>query len=199
MYFVLGFGLSLCTSLILIHWAEVVSWFTQRPFIWDRQPEWLKFLHQFIASAPWLLGAALLLIRWLGRREVRWLAYALGAFSLYAIMMAYLLLPPVFEQWRYARPFEAAIWRANPEMAEPGWPLRLRMVDDLLAGHRLTGLTREQVESLLGPADQHGPRQGWDLMYYLGPERGLIRLDSENLGLRFGADGRLAETAILRD
>ena len=54
------------------------------------------------------------------------------------------------------------------------------MVDDLMADRRLDGLTRGQVESMLGPGDQTEKWRDWHLIYHLGPERrALFRIDSE--------------------
>ena len=82
------------------------------------------------------------------------------------------------------------------------WPPRLCMVDDLLSSGRLDGLTRKQVVDLLGPpADQNFPAgaQSCDIHYYLGPERGFIRIDSEWLFITFGDDGKVNRYWLYRD
>jgi hypothetical protein len=73
-------------------------------------------------------------------------------------------------------------------------------VDDLVAKKRLDGLTRRDLESLLGPGDQTNKWKDWDLVYHLGPERrGLFRIDSEWLVIRFGASDRVAKYRIVGD
>ena len=67
------------------------------------------------------------------------------------------------------------------------------MVDDLIADKRLDELTSDEVEALLGPGDQTSKWQDWSRVYYLGPERGAFRIDSEWLVIRFGANGRVKE------
>ena len=82
---------------------------------------------------------------------------------------------------------------------DPGWPTRLRMIDDLMASKRLNGLKRDQVESLLGPRDDTDKWEDWDLVYWLGPERGLIRIDSEWLVIRFDSGERVTDYQLVRD
>jgi hypothetical protein len=69
------------------------------------------------------------------------------------------------------------------------------MVDDLLSKDVLIGRTREDVIQLLGRPDGASTHI---LVYWLGPERGLIRIDSERLGIDL-ADGKVKSAAILRD
>jgi hypothetical protein len=79
------------------------------------------------------------------------------------------------------------------------WPDRLRMVDNLLERRLLDGLARDSVARLLGPADSTDYFREYDLVYWLGPERGFIRIDSEWLVVRFGPNGRVSEYRIVRD
>ncbi len=77
---------------------------------------------------------------------------------------------------------------------------RLRMVDDLIAKRRLDGATRDQLLTLLGPADETDHFRDWDLVYWLGPERnGFMRIDSEWLVIRFDAADRVASYRLVRD
>jgi len=69
------------------------------------------------------------------------------------------------------------------------------MVDDLLASGRLNGMTETQVFEFLGPPD--GKRLGFS--YYLGPERGFMRIDSETLIVEFSAKGTVSRARIYRD
>ena len=52
------------------------------------------------------------------------------------------------------------------------------MVDSLVKSRRLDGLTRAQVILLLGKPPKTGYFNDWPLVYWLGYERGLFRLDS---------------------
>jgi len=73
------------------------------------------------------------------------------------------------------------------------------MVDDLTATRRVHGLTRAELLTLLGPSDQIGKWRDWDLVYWLGPERGFMRIDSEWLVVKFDSSGRVASYRIVRD
>ena len=68
--------------------------------------------------------------------------------------------------------------------------IRLRMVDDLLRRYRLRGMTREEVVSLLGAPPEPTYFNEYDFVYWLGPERWLA--------IKFGRDGRVGKTALVR-
>jgi hypothetical protein len=95
-------------------------------------------------------------------------------------------------------PFDQAVWIANPDSTELD-PIRLRMVDDLLAKHNFLGMTRKQIDDLLGPRAPTDKFRDWDLAYWIGPERGSIRIDSEWLVFRFDKDDKVKEFRHLRD
>jgi hypothetical protein len=50
-------------------------------------------------------------------------------------------------------PFEPAAWKAA-DRADLQNPVRLRMVDDLLRRHRLVGMSRAEIDALLGVPEQ---------------------------------------------
>ena len=83
------------------------------------------------------------------------------------------------EQHRFSR----EKWLDAPEN-------RTRIVDDLLANHELVGMTGEEILALLGDHDnESGYFQQQDrLVYWLGPERGLMSIDSEWLILDFAGE-----------
>jgi hypothetical protein len=98
--------------------------------------------------------------------------------------------------------FDGSAWQeaAEPADAFPRNATRLRMVDDLLERYDLAGMTRSEVTALLGESDDArlGPdEQLWDMVYYLGPERGLLGLDSEWLAIRLSKDDRVDEHRIV--
>ena len=118
----------------------------------------------------------------------------------YAAATAYFMIVPSAEDYAHRVPFDAAGWRARSLDHDTLWPTRLRMIDDLIERKELDGLTRRQIEVLLGAGDTTSKWREWDLVYHLGPERrGLFRIDSEWLVVRFDSAGRVSEYRIVGD
>lgn len=114
----------------------------------------------------------------------------IGVFAALALVLALLTdhLPKRF--------FDAGDWRTVERSDDYS---RLEMVDALIWSGRLDGLTRGQVVRLLGPDCECAYFKEWDLVYWLGPERSVISLDSEWLVIRFGPDGRTSEYTLVTD
>ncbi len=60
-------------------------------------------------------------------------------------------------------------------------------------------MTREQVSAIIGEPDKTGYFKNWDMVYWLGPERGFISIDSEWLVFRLDELKRVTNYAIVRD
>ena len=73
------------------------------------------------------------------------------------------------------------------------------MVDDLLYHHKLDGMTRSEVVSLIGEPDVTDYFKEYDMVYRLGMERGFISIDSEWLVFRLNATDVVIEHNIVRD
>jgi hypothetical protein len=73
------------------------------------------------------------------------------------------------------------------------------MADDPVNSQRLVGLTRQEVVTLLGEPPKTEYFKEFDLVYYLGPERGFMGVDSEWLVLKLGPDGRAQRATIAHD
>jgi hypothetical protein len=134
-----------------------------------------------------------------------WAKGSLGLVLLFGLGIAMLVIASHISRARYMSewsrnqlPFDQTVWIANPDSTEMN-PIRLRMVDDLLTKHNFLGMSRKQIDDLLGPRAPTDKFQNWDLVYWLGPERGSFRLDSEWLVFRFDNDGRVKEFKHLRD
>lgn len=94
--------------------------------------------------------------------------------------------------------FQSALWKSTPATHD-FTSIRIRMVDDLLESHPLVGLSRTEVEALLGPADKTPYFRNFDLVYMLGPERGFIAIDSEWLLIQLDPDGRVSQAILGTD
>jgi hypothetical protein len=73
------------------------------------------------------------------------------------------------------------------------------MGDWLAIDGSLVGLTEGQVEARLGRVLPETKFSEWDLVYALGPERGLFSIDYEWLVIRLGTDGKVIAAVIARD
>jgi hypothetical protein len=91
-----------------------------------------------------------------------------------------------------SRVFDAVAWRGPAR----GGYARGRMVPDLVARHRLTGMTRAELVALLGQPQQIFA-DGRELVYNLGvPESGLA-IDPDLLIITLDARGRAVRHAIV--
>jgi hypothetical protein len=110
-------------------------------------------------------------------------------------VLAVVLGTAVWQLWFPGRAFVSAVWRDKTRV-DTG--VRLAMADRLVARGTLQGKTRQEVVELLGETPPTGYFQEWDMVYWLGPERGFMGIDSEWLVLQF-VDGRVHEYRIAHD
>lgn len=123
------------------------------------------------------------------RRRPPMVLLAVALLALGAAAFAWLATPP-------GRAFDAETWRAR----EAAWDdSAARMADRLIAQSTLQGMTRNDVVRLLGTPPQTPYFGDWDLVYWLGPERGYFSVDSEWLVVRLDARQRVTDYRIVRD
>ena len=128
----------------------------------------------------------------LGKRALSGcMAFALAAVVAIALFVAFEFghLPK--------KTFNAAKWREAHASINP--PARLHMVDSLMRSRRLDNLTRPQVQELLGPPNENTSWSDEGLVYWLGPNRGFLRIDSDWFVIRFGPNGRVSDYEITSD
>lgn len=125
----------------------------------------------------------------MAKRRKRWLVVALGALAVVAGLL-------VWRLWFPGGAFDPVAWRDESQVQQG---VRLGMADRLIARRTLIGKTRAEVVELLGEPPPTGYFADWDLVYWLGPERGFISIDSEWLVLRLAEDGRVIDNRIVRD
>jgi len=94
--------------------------------------------------------------------------------------------------------FDSHAWRASL-LRDDDDPIRLKMVDSLLEQHRLQGMSRDQIVSLIGKPPKTEYFKQYDFVYWLGPERGGFSIDSEWLAIRFDETDHVREARIVRD
>jgi len=120
-------------------------------------------------------------------RKILRVVFALTAVSLFAVGSWFVFRP--------GRRFDPSLWGNSQTPAS----VRLRMADDLVDNKKLVGLTRQEVVARLGEPPKTEYFKEFDLVYYLGPERGFMSIDSEWLVLKLGPDGRVVKATIARD
>lgn len=91
--------------------------------------------------------------------------------------------------------FEAAAWRE----ADLSTRDRAGMAPDLIASGRIDGLDRTGVVELLGEPTATDKFASSDLVYLLGPERGLMAIDHQWLLIELDGRGRVAAYRIVED
>ena len=96
------------------------------------------------------------------------------------------------------RRFTPALWQ---DRAASQFPRAIRgcLVDDLMAQTPLRGRSRADIVALLGEPPKTDYFKDYDLVYWLGPERGLISIDSEWLVIRLDALGRVSDFRLVTD
>jgi len=111
------------------------------------------------------------------------------------ICIAYFFFGHILKDYLQRTEFNSEIWKDTKTAHNPPYP-RLRMVDDLLRRNELIGMNREEVVALLGERDNVGYFPEYEFVYFLGPQRSFIRLDSEWLVMNLDAEGNVSEVWI---
>jgi len=96
-------------------------------------------------------------------------------------------------------PFLASWW--DVDTAQPNmFRTRYRIADRLASGNRLDNMNRQEVIALLGEPVTDAKRMGNpDLLYVLGPERGLFSIDYEWLLIDFDPAGKVSKVVVASD
>lgn len=94
--------------------------------------------------------------------------------------------------------FQLTDWH---DTAKVNGPLSIRgcMVDDLLATSDFHGRPRADIVRFLGDPPKTGYFREYDLVYWLGPERGFMSIDSEWLVFRVDTTQRVVEYRLVTD
>jgi hypothetical protein len=96
-------------------------------------------------------------------------------------------------------PFVSAWWLKTTPETTGFLKVRNRFADWLVMTGQLKGKSREEVLAVLGPPPAADKFRDWDLVYVLGPERGLFQIDYEWLVMRLDSSGRVSDAEVVRD
>lgn len=113
------------------------------------------------------------------------------------MLVGWLLFGDGIREYLARRPFDSVAWKAVSKT--PSDPGKIRMVEDLLRRHQFRGATRSQVIALLGDPEKTGYFKDYDLVYWLGPDRGGFGIDSEWLVFRLDSEERVTDYRIVGD
>ncbi len=135
LFFVTGTIFALICGIIQFKWMNIVPY---RAF--DQQPEWLKGLKSLVSWLPWITCVAVLILRFVKGRHIRIGFYFLGTVVPMAVLIGWMLFGSFIADKIYSKKFNAELWW-NHETVEHNysWPLRLSMVDGLIASGKLKG------------------------------------------------------------
>jgi hypothetical protein len=87
-------------------------------------------------------------------------------------------------------PFNSVVWKKEGRTfgIERTYGNRWCMISDLLSKHTLVGMTRGDIDDLLGKPDLIDNHSEYDYNYRLGREHPFIWSGAEGLGIRFKDD-----------
>lgn len=198
LFLLYGLFTGIAVFLLQFFGSDFLAWVRGEAFLnYDSQPAFFKWLQRAVALLPWV--AVVIIGLWdLQRRNItRSLAFAVGNGMVYMALFFYLFLWPSFQEYFNRQEFDSNVWK-NATFTTEDQPVRQQMVDDLLKRYPLVGMTRSQIDALLGVPAATNYFKGFDYVYLLGPERGFFGIDSEFLRIKF-KDNRVIEVKILTD
>jgi hypothetical protein len=131
------------------------------------------------------------------RRVTRNILIGAATFIVLLVLVRPILLPLPLDRCK-DRKFDSVAWRDSTRAFSRD-AVRGCMVDQLLRRIGVVGLQRDSVFGMLGPGDRTNYFKEYDAVYWLGPERGLMSIDSEWLVLRIGWDGRVLDAKVVTD
>jgi len=198
LYTLLGIGIFVIYFFIMVHWMDIVRVMLGQPNLgYDQQPAVLKSLNKFCTYLLWIIVGVLFVRGFIKKNLVVPISIGLGFFLTYVGLVTYLIGGPIVKDYANRIPFDAVKWK-NEELVNSVNPVRIRMVDDLLKKHHLVGMPKEELNDLLGIPPKTGYFSDYDYVYWLGPERGFMSIDSEWLAIKF-VNEAVSEARIVRD
>ena len=153
---------------IQVQWLSIAAWLMGRDqIVFHQQSDWILVFRSAVEGVPWLISVALLAFALRRRRWVPLLAFAGSQLLLRVALVAMVFGTLVVRDRASRTAFDSASWKA--ENGKGARAVRVHMVDDLLQTHRLVGMSRLQLESLLGVPPANDSFPGYDYVYWLGP------------------------------
>lgn len=118
-----------------------------------------------------------------------------AAILTYLALISFLLFAPKLKSYVNQITFDSKQWQIHLADRDT---IKQKMVNDLLSKHQLIGMTQTKIDEILGKPPQTEYFKDYDYVYWLGPERSALSIDSEWLGIKF-EKGIVVRVDILRD
>lgn len=196
-YFITGVITFVLVIIVSSIWYPCIQYISGQPLWYATQPAILRFIFDKLGYIPWVVGLILIIIGAIKRSWKRPLYYFGGLVFCYIVFISLLIGGPILKDVLNRQKFDSVIWKQS--LAEKGnTAIRIKMVNSLLRKHNLVGMTRKQIDDLLGKPPKTAYFSDYEYVYWLGPERGFISIDSEWLGIKF-QDDKVIEARLLRD
>ena len=193
----LGVVMVAVVAALFCYWPHILGFITRRPHMvpYSAQTPMQKLIRARLWCIPLIVFVGILVACIRKKHLAGVLFYAIGvgasACLLWGVCMADLFVMPKISEYVNRMPFDSESWK-NAEVGDRENPVRLRMVNDLLETYSLEGMSREEIEELLGWCSDY------DCQYWLGPERGVLRWDSEYLVIVFKNDSVIDVKRVFR-
>ena len=195
----LGILVFIADFFIQSYWLKFLGIMLNNPNLgYDSQSTILKYTQSFLAHSPLVVLVIIFIVDILKRNFARSISFFVGLALVYVSFIGYILLGTPISDYAHRIQFDSASWKNEQLLNNSENPIRIRMVDDLLKKYELVGMSRNQVSELLGIPEPTRYFSEYDYVYWLGPERSFISIDSEWLGVKFKND-TVVEVEILRD
>lgn len=94
--------------------------------------------------------------------------------------------------------FDKVHWANQKEIYNEPF-IRLQMSGDVTRNVLQIGQSKEQVIELLGQPEDTKYFKDFDLVYWLGQEKGFVSIDSSWLVIKFDGTGSVSDFQILND
>jgi hypothetical protein len=94
--------------------------------------------------------------------------------------------------------FDSKTWKDLEQTNREPYPRRA-MADELVGQRALHGKTRAEVIEMLGEPTETQYFADYGAVYWVGPQRGFMAIDSEWLAIRFDDSERVIETKLTTD
>jgi len=197
-FFVSGLALTMTAVWGQTRWLTLANDWLGLGVSFNTRPAWFVIAMNIVVWLPWFATALVITLRITKGKQFKALAFTAGALSPVVMIVGLILFGSQIQNLLKQQSFDSSAWIAQ-EKQDPEWPARLTMIDDLMERQLLDSKSKEQVFAMLGAGETSGYWHNWDVHYWLGPERGVVRLDSEWLVIQFNKEGRVAKYAIVRD